>query len=186
MNILDHYNKLTFDKFKDPAWLELVPDLIESIENVKDRSLIDVIYQCPDIRYPMEKLTNILLFYQILHNIYNGRYAVIEIQCSGTACRNKDKQDNNDILKALPKPFHGVFEPSSDDDGSLSFDTDIQAVRYSPAGSGKGVTIAPRCVPLEVGYTQGYRTIDHIEKYGGVARFPYNYDHVTCIFKLEE
>lgn len=112
-------------------------------------------------------------------------YQAIEVGvCPGP---DDDHDAMNAVLGDLPGPFRGVFLGSKmDDDGRLEWSGPIRMNRGAAVFGGdqvvEEVIVPPGSVPLEVGTTQGSRSLTHLRLDGGMARWPYG-SEILWVFK---
>jgi|GEM_PF-5594423 len=94
-------------------------------------------------------------------------------------------------------PTHQVMcslAPSTglaDQDGSFTWKSTVKFSVQRYDGTAKKVrkprpvSVAPRTVPLEVGYTKGSRTMLHLSADLGLARWPYGSEAITVFVTLD-
>jgi len=109
--------------------------------------------------------------------LHMGKVLYRMIQVGAPPQPDNQVRENNRTLNQLPAPFHARFLASNqDDDGFLAWE---EPVFFESIIESVGpVEIVPGLLPLEVGYTDGSRTLLHFAQERGVARWPYGSDTI--------
>lgn len=115
------------------------------------------------------------------------------VNVGATPRGDKEVGYHNTILADSPGyMFYGTFYGGlADQDGSFTWKSNVEfnVQRYDGAAKKvrkpRPVSVAPRTVPLEVGYTKGSRTMLHLGADLGLARWPYGSEAITVFVTLD-
>jgi len=111
-----------------------------------------------------------------------GWYVVATIDIDNIPGRDRDQKSNQRKLDALPAPFSASCATGTEDqDGWLSWDEEITVAHRMDGDIQLVVQYPPSSVPLEIGHTEPETTIWHLQRDGGVARWPYGAKHITLL-----
>ncbi|MEA2206553.1 MAG: hypothetical protein QOE77_3329 [Blastocatellia bacterium] len=131
-------------------------------------------------------------FSQVHAQILTGEVAIILVNVGATPRGDKEVDYHNAILADSPSyMFFGTFYGGlADQDGSFTWKSNVEFNVHRYDGAAKKVrkprpvSVAPRTVPLEVGYTKGSRTMLHLGEEHGLARWPYGSESITVFVTI--
>jgi len=127
-------------------------------------------------------------FSQVHTLIHTGWAAWVELHIGREPHCDADADGNNRALSFAPASqfrasFQGGAGPS---DGWLEWRRPIQMQIESRLDITRQVTIQPRRVPLEVGFTEASTTLDHLLTEFGLARWPYGSESIWLMAKPDD
>lgn len=121
-----------------------------------------------------------------LMKIYTrGSLTITQFPIPGMPVKDRDRLQNQEILNSLPGGISAnvtVDQRGAEADGFIQWSTPIQGlIEASTDDRKEEVAIAPRNVPLEIGYTDASTTCFHLIRSGGVARWPYGHNVLVIL-----
>lgn len=153
--------------------------LVEYAEAIQSRALdpalVDVVHQMPGQVWTIYEAMPVAAFHSLIRA---GEAIAFRVDLGTDAFRDQDRIRIRECLSGLPKPFSATFVGGSEDsDGYLWWAHSIAL----EGDNGRTIRLAPRKVPLEIGYTLGASSLTHLRRQGGLARWPYGsrYLHVV-------
>lgn len=133
--------------------------------------------------------------YMVVHSWkVSGELGSINISLPESPYADCEIDNMNSILSRLPKPFSGKFWGGvNDSDGFISWAAPIIMQRINCKESpdkdhvcpNEHIIVEPNHVALEVGTTKPARTLAHLQREYGLARWPYHYTFVMLRIRLE-
>jgi hypothetical protein len=138
-------------------------------------------------------------FLRVHTGLMSGEFAVSLLEVGEIPLADAARGANAERLKRLHPAFSARLnadQAGADADGELCWTQAIRAQRSTGSTSTQtdaGRTraeigpceIPPGCVPLEVGATLPSRTLLHLVKHGGVARWPYESTVVALLWNAQ-
>jgi hypothetical protein len=114
-----------------------------------------------------------------------GLISFVSISVGAGPCQDHKVDENNKILRGLPRGFSADFIPGKGtgdlDDGLFRWSVPIR-IEHMVDGEYEIRTQPPGVVPFEVGTTRASRTLYHLRKDGGLARWPYDSKEIVlCV-----
>ena len=182
-------DRLTTD---DPNWRLLLTDVIRRFEDgFYPQAYVDAILQ--NWWRSSYDIYDAYAFAQVHTQILTGKVAIILVNVGATPRGDKEVDYHNAILADSPSyMFFGTFYGGlADQDGSFTWKSNVKfnVQRYDGATKKmrkpRPVSVAPRTVPLEVGYTKGSRTMLHLGEEHGLARWPYGSESITVFVTID-
>ena len=189
------------EALQDPEWASLLGQILARMSTgFYDQKLVDVILQKHRTGYDIYDAYS---FSQVYAGIIHGEIATAEIEIGKMPYADKLIKENNDALTNLDhctiltdsengktKEVGSVFRAEfwgglKDSDGYLEWLLPIELCRQSENVVEK-VVASPRRLELEVGYTQGNRTVFHLALERGLARWPYNSSVITILVVIDK
>lgn len=132
-------------------------------------------------------------FCQVHRQLCSGSIASARVGIGATPRGDKEVEYHNSVLhKSENRLFFGEFWGGlADSDGYLSW---VKPLEFEVAQCSEtddnikrtSVVIEPRRVPLEVGTTEGSRTMVHLGFDGGLARWPYGSEELYVYIVIDE
>lgn len=182
-------DRLTTD---DPNWRLLLSDVLRRFEDgFYSQDYIDAILQnWWRHRYD---IYDAYAFTQVHAQILTGKVAISLVKIGATPRGDKEVDYHNAVLADSPSHmFFGTFYGGlADQDGSFTWKSNVEFTvqRYDGAANKvpkpRPISVAPRTVPLEVGYTKGSRTMLHLGAEHGLARWPYGSESITVFVTID-
>lgn len=182
-------DRLTTD---DPNWRLLFSDVLRRFEDgFYPQAYVDAILQ--NWWRNSYDIYDAYAFSQVHAQILTGKVAIMLVNVGATPRRDKEVDYHNAILADSPSyMFFGTFYGGlADQDGSFTWKSNVEfnVKRYDSTAKRvrkpRPVSVAPRTVPLEVGYTKGSRTMLHLGADLGLARWPYGSEAITVFVTLD-
>jgi hypothetical protein len=144
-------------------------------------------------QWPMEQ---VYAFMMVHHMIMDGEIGKVQIGPVSGPSADRDREVNQLAISDLPGPFVATVyrdqKTSEYGDGRLEWAEHIQVEQSTgvpyidPCGNFAPLiavkTLPPGGVPLEIGTTHASKTLDHLTRFGGVARWAYGSDRIL-LFK---
>lgn len=135
-------------------------------------------------------------FLRIHTGLMSGEFAVTLLSVGELPAGDADRGINAERLTKLNSAFTAwldVEQSGAEGDGELRWGTPVRAQRSTGRASAGDVTrpevdeceVPPGCVPLEIGLTFPSRTLMHLIKHGGVARWPYQSTTVALLLNIQ-
>lgn len=138
-------------------------------------------------------------FLRVHTGLMSGEFAVSLLEVGEIPVADAAREMNAERLQRLHPAFSARLstdQAGADADGELCWSQPIRAQRSTGKAStetGDGRTrpevmpfeIPPGCIPLEVGSTYPSRTLMHLIKHGGVARWPYESTVVALMWNTQ-
>lgn len=160
---------------EDARWGSLLAEYLQAITAGRfDQWYVDALMQAP----PSMPFTiyDAFCLATIHRMILLGEIVTAQVQLDRVPRNDKAIEWNNTPLRASRGcPFVGEFcGGAGDSDGWFAWVEPIEMGQLLADGSELTYTIDPMQVPLEVGYTKGSVTLQHILTEWGLARWPYN------------
>jgi hypothetical protein len=117
--------------------------------------------------------------------LLRGVIKAVRIHVGDVPSRDHEVELNNEKLKGVPKAFAVTFDndKANENDGIVVWDAPIVASSLHADGSTSEYVLEQGSAPLEVGYTDGRKTVQHIWEEAGVARWPYG-SSILYLFKM--
>jgi hypothetical protein len=142
-----------------------------------------VVFQKPPQR-PID-IYDAAAFAKIWFPLLHGEILHLRIPVGSTPLPNKEEEENARRLSSLPKPFDTTMEFGlKSQDGFLFWNRPIKMARSSGDDIVEEIVVeGGRGAPLEVGATEGSRTAMHFVEYGCLARWPYDQDYITVLWR---
>lgn len=163
---------------KPTSFMIAAEKLIQIREGSFSQGFIDCVYQYswhhkPDIN---DAYVFAIMYLEMfdLNNI-----AIFHIPVGRPPYPDKEITKNDSALKDLPAPFTGSFHGGTqDEDGYIKWDRPIHALTNREGGL-CACLLPPMRIPLEVGTNSSAKFKIAFEMNYGIARWPYEHDHVT-------
>jgi len=138
-------------------------------------------------------------FLRVHTGLMSGEFAVTLLEVGEIPVADVARETNAERLTRLHPAFTArlnIDQMGADSDGELCWDQPVLAQRSADPASTEGIDgrtrptvqdckIPPGCVPLEVGLTHPSRTLLHLVKHGGVARWPYESTIVALLWNTQ-
>lgn len=125
-------------------------------------------------------------FLEVHADLHTGKLALLYIPLGETPYPDRAVTQNQSCLDGLPLPFSAQFIPqsggSADDDGVFKWSRPIRMIQHPLSPDRRACIAKPRTVPLEVGTTEFTKTLLHART-TGVARWPYDSDNITLLYR---
>jgi hypothetical protein len=176
----------------DPNWRLILSDVLRRFKDgFYPQAYVDAILQnWWRHRYD---IYDAYAFSQVHAQILTGEVAIILVNVGATPRGDKEVDYHNAILADSPSyMFFGTFYGGlADQDGSFTWKSNVEFNVHRYDGAAKKVrkprtvSVAPRTVPLEVGYTNGSRTMLHLGEEHGLARWPYGSGSITVFVTID-
>lgn len=152
--------------------------------NFFDHKLVNNVFQSPDWEYSAAEA---YYFSKVYIGILKNEILLLPIKLGDKPSNDIEIMQNNLKLSYLPNDFYAEFLPCDgpivdSSDGFLNWDKDV--IFYDSKGNEN--IIKENSIPLEVGYTNPFTTFMHLERDGGVARWPYESDEILLFVKKEK
>jgi hypothetical protein len=182
-------DRLTTD---DPNWRLLLSDVLRRMEDgFYSPDYLDAILQNWWLHH--YDIYDAYAFAQVHTQILTGRVATALVNVDATPRGDKEVDYHNAVLAdSQSHIFFGTFYGGlADQDGSFAWKSHVEfdVHRYDGAADKvrkpRPISIAPRTVPLEVGYTKGSRTMLHLGLEHGLARWPYGSELITVFVAID-
>ncbi|MFD9443435.1 hypothetical protein [Streptomyces sp. NPDC060001] len=136
-------------------------------------------------------------FLRVHTGLMSGEFAMTLLEVGEVPAGDADRIVNAERLAHLDPAF--AARPDADQcnaerDGELCWTAPIRAQRSTGRASSEGAApspqvttyeVPPGCVPLEIGLTFPSRTLLHLLKHGGVARWPYQSTVVALLLNTQ-
>ncbi|OAH10875.1 hypothetical protein [Streptomyces jeddahensis] len=144
--------------------------------------------------WPWEQIA---CYCRVVGGLVLGEFAKVQIIVGATPGPDADREGNAAKLRGTHPAFRAhldMQQNGAEGDGTLSWGDPIGVEKSVGvpfiADCGKNSVIiehpvAPASVPLEVGYTKPSRTLLHLKKFGGVARWAYDDDRICLLINTE-
>jgi hypothetical protein len=190
------------EALKDPAWKTVLSDVyIRMMTGFYDQKILDVILQKYRCNYDIYDAYSFTLIFSA---IFTGDVAIMELNIGEKPFADKEVKKNNETISRVEKIelleninsgiqentgkiFRGEFWGGlADSDGIIEWKKSIRMHKFSEDGSSTIINVPGRSVPLEVGYTSGGRTYNHLFSEHGLARWPYESTNVTLLVLINK
>lgn len=159
-----------------------------------DQEFLDVVGQL-DRRQGSWDLGQVYSFMRFHHAWVSGRYAACSVPVGGPPGPDADREGNAALLGTVPHYVTGDLDArqnNADEDGVLSWADDLRMTAFvadqelvdGVEAKTLDVRVKPMQVPLEVGTTKPSRSWLHMQREGGLARWPYGQDRITLWVRL--
>jgi hypothetical protein len=131
-------------------------------------------------------------FIQLHSALWNGSIGWASVFLGETPGKDQDREGNNAKLKKLASPFGAVFEPSigavMNDDGAFWWNAPINFAKHNrETNQWKKISLEPKCIPIEVGYTNAEISYFHVfTTTNALARWPYYSQWIHIFVSLEK
>lgn len=175
----------------DPEQISVFSDYLGKLRSgYFDKSYVDRVLQKPP-RFSEYDIYDAYAFAQFHFLNSSGKLASATVNIGLEPRDNTQVEYHNDILRK-GKIFHGKFVGGlADSDGYMTWDKPLEFQTMHASESDdtidrRGVIIMPRTLPLEVGYTEGSRTLLHLQQGDGLARWPYGSKEITLYVNLDQ
>lgn len=136
-------------------------------------------------------------FLRVHTGLMSGEFAMTLLEVGEVPAGDADRIVNAERLARLHPAF--IARPDAEQcnaerDGEMCWTAPIRAQRSTGRASSEGVApgpevtvheVPPGCVPLEIGLTFPSRTLLHLLKHGGVARWPYQSTVVALLLDTQ-
>jgi hypothetical protein len=134
---------------------------------------------------------------RVVGGLVTGEFAKVQIIVGDTPGLDADREGNAAKLRGLHPLFSArldMTQNGAEGDGQLWWDQPIGVEKsvgvplITDCGMNSVITthtLAPSTVPLEVGYTKPSRTLMHLRRFGGVARWAYEDDRICLLVNTE-
>lgn len=117
-----------------------------------------------------------------------GRYGRLQINIGRTPSADAKRGANAAALSALPGPFVAevdLAQNGADADGHFAWTAPINVNMYIEGDTPVACEMSPRSIPLEIGSTAPSRTLLHVARDLGVARWAYGSEHLLLFLNLD-
>jgi hypothetical protein len=159
-----------------------------------DNNFLDVVGQS-DARRGTWDVGQVYSFAQFHTAWISGEYAACYVPVGGTPGPDADRAGNAALAAVAREPF--VIEVdqqqnNADQDGRVSWSEALRMTAFVPDqelidgqdAKVYDVKVGPQSIPLEIGTTLPSRTWLHMQRDGGVVRWPYGQDRLTVFVRL--
>lgn len=177
--LVRHVNQL----LSDPKWITILADVLGKLQSGHfDPEWVSCIVQKWD-RYEYD-LYDAYAFTTVHAFVMSGSIATLDLVIDVEPFRNDEVEAMSRILKELPEPFVAKFwGGNAESDGYIKWTRPLVFGKSSTDGTWSETELFPSVVPLEIGYTQGSTTLEHLGRSGGLARWPYKSGRIK-LFKV--
>lgn len=136
-------------------------------------------------------------FLRVHSGLMSGEFAVTLLEVGEVPAGDADRSVNAERLARLHSAFEARLDAeqsNAEGDGEVRWAAPVRAQRSSGRSSSDGSApspevsvyeVPPGCVPLEIGLTFPSRTLMHLIKHGGVARWPYRSTVVALLLNTQ-
>ena len=165
---------------KNPDYAQVWSDYLFKMESGFFQD-IDFFGQTPSGGFTLE---DAMVFADLWTWFCTGEILHAKIQVGQEPYADRQAKSNNQILAQLPSPFVAKFVGGpGDSDGWLAWTEPIEVGVIRPDdGVEVRLTLGPRQVPLEVGYTRFCTTKLHLFSSRGLARWPYGSEWICLLW----
>lgn len=168
---------------ENPEYAEYLFRYMKNLQHHEFGTMQDIVYQRDQYRSLEENLSDAFQDLWFLHqkNIY-----LLAIPTEEAPLSDKNKIENNRILKKLSYPFEAYFEGGwGDSDGGFKWKEPIYVYNYYEDHVNKKwekLLLNPGSCSLEVGYTKAVTTKIHLFRSRFLARWPYEHKYIWLIY----
>ena len=136
-------------------------------------------------------------FLRVHTGLMSGEFAMTLLEVGEVPAGDADRIINAERLAHLHPAFTArpdAEQSNAERDGEMCWTAPIRAQRSTGRASSDGAApspevtvyeVPPGCVPLEIGLTFPSRTLMHLLKHGGVARWPYRSTVVALLLNTQ-
>ena len=136
-------------------------------------------------------------FLRVHTGLMSGEFAVALLEVGEVPAGDADRIVNAERLARLHPAFAARLDAeqsNAERDGEMGWTEPVRAQRSTGQSSSDGEApipamsvyqVPPGCVPLEIGLTFPSRTLMHLLKHGGVARWPYQSTVVALLLNTQ-
>jgi hypothetical protein len=136
-------------------------------------------------------------FLRVHAGLTSGEFAVALLEVGEVPAGDADRRVNAERLARMHPAFAARLDAeqsNAEGDGEVCWTASIRAQRSTGRPISGGATpspqlsaheVPPGCVPLEIGLTFPSRTLLHLLKHGGVARWPYQSTVVALLLNTQ-
>jgi len=136
-------------------------------------------------------------FLRVHTGLMSGEFAVALLEVGEVPAGDADRSVNAERLARLHPAFAARLDAeqsNAEGDGEVRWSASVQAQRSTGRPLPDGAPLSPElsvyavppgCVPLEIGLTFPSRTLMHLLKHGGVARWPYQSTVVALLLNTQ-
>jgi hypothetical protein len=178
------------ERMQDAAWAQTLAGYLRNLNaGLWSESYVALVVQ----KWERQRRLSIYDAYAFsaLHTWMNtGEIARVTIDIGVTPSQDNQVAFNNGVLSELDAPFRATFWGGTQgEDGSFAWTDDVigQTVVTTDDGVQRyNVVIPPRDLPLEVGYTNGAKSLMQVNRHGGLARWPYGSTSITAMVPVQK
>lgn len=145
-------------------------------------------------QWPMKQVYAFMMVHAML---MDGEVGQVQISTHGGPAADREREQNQRSISDLLGPFVATVDPdqktSGYGDGWLEWDEPIQVEQsvgvpfIEPSGHTEPVikvrTLPPGSVPLEIGTTHASKTLEHLTRFKGLARWSYGSDRIRLFMR---
>ena len=136
-------------------------------------------------------------FLRVHTGLMSGEFAMALLEVGEVPAGDADRRVNAERLARMHPAFAARLDAeqsNAEGDGEVCWTASIRAQRSTGRPLSGGATpspqlsaheVPPGCVPLEIGLTFPSRTLLHLLKHGGVARWPYQSTVVALLLNTQ-
>lgn len=136
-------------------------------------------------------------FLRVHTGLMSGEFAMALLEVGEVPAGDADRIINANRLARLHPAFAARLDAeqsNAERDGEMCWTAPIRVQRSTGRASSEGTALTPEvavyevppgCVPLEIGLTFPSRTLLHLLKHGGVARWPYQSTVVALLLNTQ-
>lgn len=174
-------NKLVCE---DREWRDVLYEALDNLDNnCYDPIITDVIFQKSQQSNPLD-LVDAYCFINIWTSLCAGEIVLDVIHIGHTPFKDEFREENRQILSTLEHPLYASLNPTHGKDGSLKWkESRLFQRTINKKGDTEKKMIEPSSVCLEVGSTNACTTFWHVFYENGVARWPYNQEYITILYR---